>query len=38
LLPVLQPECHLGITEDHKRCDERYFFFIVNGETDLMIV
>jgi hypothetical protein len=34
--PILQPECHLGITENPKRCDERCFF-IINGKADLMI-
>jgi hypothetical protein len=35
--PILQPECHLGVTEDHKWCDEHCFFFVVSGEVDLMI-
>jgi hypothetical protein len=35
--PILQPECHLGVTEDPKWCDEHCFLFIINGETDLMI-
>jgi hypothetical protein len=35
--PTFQPECHLGVIEDSKWCDKRYFFFIINGETDLMI-
>jgi hypothetical protein len=30
-------ECHLSIIEDSKWGDERCFFFIVNGEGDLMI-
>jgi hypothetical protein len=34
---ILQPECHLGIIGNPKRCDGRCFFFIVNGEADLMI-
>jgi hypothetical protein len=35
--PVLQSECHLGVTEDPKWCDEHYFFFIINDEAGLMI-
>jgi hypothetical protein len=35
--PVLQPEHHLSIAEDSKWSDKYYFFFIVNGEADLMI-
>jgi hypothetical protein len=35
--PVLEPECHLSVTENPERCDERYFFFIGNGEADLVI-
>jgi hypothetical protein len=35
---VLQHECHLGVTEDPKWCDERCFFFIINGKANLMIV
>jgi hypothetical protein len=34
---VLQAERHLCITKDFKWSDGRYFFFIVNGEADLMI-
>jgi hypothetical protein len=34
---VLQVECHLGVAEDSKWSDEHCFFFIVNGEADLMI-
>jgi hypothetical protein len=35
--PVLEPERHLGVTENPKRRNERCFFFIVNGEADLVI-
>jgi hypothetical protein len=35
--PVPKPERHLGVTENPKRRNERYFFFIVNGKADLMI-
>jgi hypothetical protein len=35
--PVLKPECHLGVIENIKRRNERCFFFIVNGEADLVI-
>jgi hypothetical protein len=34
-LPILEPERHLGVTENPERCDECCFFFIVNGEVDL---
>jgi hypothetical protein len=35
--PIFKPECHLCVTEDPERCDERCFFFIVNNKADLMI-
>jgi hypothetical protein len=35
--PVLEAECHLCTTEDSKWSAEHCFFFIVNGEADLMI-
>jgi hypothetical protein len=35
--PVLEPERHLSVTENSERRDERHFFFIVNGEADLVI-
>jgi hypothetical protein len=34
---VLEFEHHLCVEEDSKWGDERWFFFIVNGETDLVI-
>jgi hypothetical protein len=34
---VLQPKHHFSIAEDSKWSNERYFFFIVNGEANLMI-
>jgi hypothetical protein len=35
--PVFEPECQLCVAEDPERCDEHYFFFIVNSKADLMI-
>jgi hypothetical protein len=35
--PVHQTKFHLSIVVDSKWSDERCFFFIVNGEADLMI-
>jgi hypothetical protein len=35
--PILEPERHLGVTENHKRRNERCFFLIVDGEADLVI-
>jgi hypothetical protein len=36
--PVFEAESYLSVTKDPKWHDERCFFFIVNGEADLMIV
>jgi hypothetical protein len=35
--PVLEAERHLCVIEDSKWSDERYFFFIVNGEANLTL-
>jgi hypothetical protein len=35
--PILKAEHHLCVTEDSKWSDGRYFFFIINGDADLMI-
>jgi hypothetical protein len=35
---ILETKCHLSITEDSKWSNKRCFFFIVNGEVDLMTV
>jgi hypothetical protein len=34
---VLQAKYHLCVALDSKWSDERYFFFVINGETDLII-
>jgi hypothetical protein len=31
---VLHSECYLSVTENLEQCDERSFFFTVNGEAD----
>jgi hypothetical protein len=35
--PILEAECQLYIADNSKLGDERYFFFIINGEADLTI-
>jgi hypothetical protein len=35
--PDLKPERHLGVTKNPKWRSEHCFFFIVNGEADLMV-
>jgi hypothetical protein len=35
--PILQPEGHLGVTENPERRDKGCFLFIICGEANLMI-
>jgi hypothetical protein len=35
--PIFEPECHLCVTENLERRDERYFLFVVFSKADLMI-